>query len=244
MSSRNSSAASPSNNGHDNRGRFSRGNPGGPGNPFAGSVAKLRKAALEVVTPEEIQGVFRVLLLKAQTGHLPSVKLLLAYTIGQPAATVDPDEVEEQRIEAEARAHEPVETAPVLPDLPHRAGAAAGESTTESANPARPATDEATVRAAEQDQDNKGSTRAEQSKPAPARKPKRARQRGQAARGDVGGVAPPRSQTTTEQGGETSEAREEAPGAIPDPDAVFKRFIERVREAMRRAGCQWTVEPG
>jgi hypothetical protein len=72
-----------------------RGNKGGPGNPFAASVAKLRQAALEIVTPQEIQGVFRVLLLRAQTGHLASIKLLLAYTIGLPAATVDPDEIED-----------------------------------------------------------------------------------------------------------------------------------------------------
>jgi hypothetical protein len=80
--------------GRDSKGRFTRGNKGGPGNPFAASVAKLRQAALEIVTPQEIQGVFRVLLLRAQTGHLASIKLLLAYTIGQPAATVDPDEID------------------------------------------------------------------------------------------------------------------------------------------------------
>src|SRR5271168_1784496 len=69
------------NNGRDQRGRFTKDNKQGRGNPFAASIAKLRKAALEVVTPEELQGVFRVLLLRAQTGHLPSMKLLFAYTL-------------------------------------------------------------------------------------------------------------------------------------------------------------------
>jgi hypothetical protein len=89
-------------NGRDRRGRFTRGNGGGPGNPFAAAVARLRKAALAVVTPEDMQSVFRVLLLRAQGGHLPAMKLLFAYTIGLPTATVDPDEVEEPQPEAHA----------------------------------------------------------------------------------------------------------------------------------------------
>jgi hypothetical protein len=105
-------APSTNGNGRNARGQFTKGNKGGPGNPFAGSVAKLRKAALQIVTPEEIQGVFRILLLRAQGGHLPAIKLLLAYTIGQPAATVDPDEVD-----AEADAREPVDRAEVVEEV-------------------------------------------------------------------------------------------------------------------------------
>ena len=59
-------AAPVNGNGRDSKGRFTKNNPGGPGNPFGGRTAKLRKAALEVVTPEDMQGVFRVLLLKAR----------------------------------------------------------------------------------------------------------------------------------------------------------------------------------
>jgi hypothetical protein len=58
-------------------------------------VARLRKAALAVVSPEALQDVFRVLLLRAQTGHLASMKLLFAYTLGKPAAALDPDEIED-----------------------------------------------------------------------------------------------------------------------------------------------------
>jgi hypothetical protein len=89
-------------NGRDRRGRFTKNNPGGPGNPFAAAVARLRKAALAVVTPEDMQSVFRVLLLRAQGGHLPAMKLLFAYTLGLPTATVDPDEVEVPQPEAHA----------------------------------------------------------------------------------------------------------------------------------------------
>jgi hypothetical protein len=90
------SAETVSGNGQDGRdeqGRFTKGNKGGPGNPFAGSVAKLRKAALAVISEDDMQSVFRVLLLRAQGGHLPAMKLLFAYTIGLPVKTVDPDEV-------------------------------------------------------------------------------------------------------------------------------------------------------
>jgi hypothetical protein len=85
--------------GRDEKGRFTKGNKGGPGNPFAGSVAKLRKAALAVISEDDMQSVFRVLLLRAQGGHLPAMKLLFAYTIGLPAQTVDPDEVLEMQEE-------------------------------------------------------------------------------------------------------------------------------------------------
>jgi hypothetical protein len=130
--SSNNAFASASDNGRNGRGQFTKGNKGGPGNPFAGSVAKLRKAALQIVTPEEIQGIFRVLLLRAQGGHLPSIKLLFAYTIGQPAATVDPDEVD-----AEADAHEPVDRAEVveevLEDLLRRLAEAAADDAARAA---------------------------------------------------------------------------------------------------------------
>src|SRR5262249_37027667 len=90
------------NNGRDRRGRFTKNNPGGPGNPFASAVARRRRAALAVVPPEACQSVFRVLLLRAQGGHLPAMKLLFAYTLGLPTQTVDPDEVDEPQPETHA----------------------------------------------------------------------------------------------------------------------------------------------
>ena len=51
------------------KGRFTMGNKGGPGNPFARKVAALRQALLDSITPEDIQGVAARLLAlhKAQT---------------------------------------------------------------------------------------------------------------------------------------------------------------------------------
>jgi hypothetical protein len=155
MSSTNTHPAPSTNgNGRNARGQFTKGNKGGPGNPFAGSVAKLRKAALQIVTPEEIQGVFRILLLRAQGGHLPAIKLLLAYTIGQPAATVDPDKVDE-----EAQAHEPVDRAEVveevLEDLLRRLAEAA------AADDSPPATSNAAAAPVKSDDVNQGSAASE-----------------------------------------------------------------------------------
>ena len=63
---------------------------------WTGTVARLMHLFASM-TPEELKGVFRVLLLRAQTGHLPSMKLLFAYTLGKPAEAVDPDEVLDER---------------------------------------------------------------------------------------------------------------------------------------------------
>jgi hypothetical protein len=75
-------------NGRDSKGRFAKGNSGGPGNPFAANVAQLRKAALKIVTPKEMEDVFRVLLLRAKTGNLEAMKLLFLYTLGKPAELI------------------------------------------------------------------------------------------------------------------------------------------------------------
>jgi hypothetical protein len=78
----------PASNGRDSKGRFAAGNKGGPGNPFAANVAQLRKAALKIVTPKEMEAVFRVLLLRAKTGSLEAMKLLFLYTLGKPAELI------------------------------------------------------------------------------------------------------------------------------------------------------------
>jgi hypothetical protein len=112
--------------GRDARGRFTAGNKYGPGNPFARQTAELRKALLEVVTPEEMRQVAFTLLLRAKTGNLAAIKLLLQYVIGKPAEGVDPDrlEVEEWRLAQESKVnvadlhqtvqHMPAETANVI----------------------------------------------------------------------------------------------------------------------------------
>ncbi len=77
--------------GRDSLGRFTKGNKGGPGNPFARQVAQMRSALCQAVTREDIQAVARWLLARAKEGDLAAIKLLFAYTIGRPVETVDPD---------------------------------------------------------------------------------------------------------------------------------------------------------
>jgi hypothetical protein len=112
--------------GRDAAGRFTAGNKYGPGNPFARQTAQLRKALLEVVTPEEMRQVAFTLLLRAKTGNLTAIKLLFQYVLGKPAEGVDPDrlEVEEWRLAQESKVnvadmhdtvqHMPAETANVI----------------------------------------------------------------------------------------------------------------------------------
>jgi len=73
-------------NGHgrDRRGRFVAGNPGGPGNPHARTVAACRRAFLEAVTPADIRKVARTLVRMAIAGDLGAIKELLDRTVGKP----------------------------------------------------------------------------------------------------------------------------------------------------------------
>jgi hypothetical protein len=79
------------NEGRDARGRFARGNRGGPGNPFARRVAQFRRTLCESVTDEDIEAVSKKLLDQAKQGDVAAARLLLSYTIGRPAPAVDPD---------------------------------------------------------------------------------------------------------------------------------------------------------
>jgi hypothetical protein len=60
----------------DAKGRFAKGNPGGPGNPFARKTAALRQALLETVREKDIQEIAYILLLNTKAGDLASIKLL------------------------------------------------------------------------------------------------------------------------------------------------------------------------
>jgi hypothetical protein len=75
----------------DAKGRFAKGNPGGPGNPFARHVAKLRSALVQCVGEEDMQHIAKGLLSNARLGHLPSIRILLMYVLGKPSGAVNPD---------------------------------------------------------------------------------------------------------------------------------------------------------
>jgi len=82
-------------NGRGPDGRFRKGNPGGPGNPHARQVARLRAALLEAITPEDIAAVVRAMIERACAGDVAAAKVILERALGQP---IQADLVE--RIEA------------------------------------------------------------------------------------------------------------------------------------------------
>ena len=77
-------------------GQFARGNPGGPGNPFARQVAALRQTVVSFLTPERLERILLAVLEKAARGDLAAARLLLAYGLGKPGPTVDPDRLDAQ----------------------------------------------------------------------------------------------------------------------------------------------------
>ncbi len=61
-------------NGRDGRGRFAQGNAGGPGNPYAGKVAKLRSALLAAVTEDDVREIVERLVRLAKEGDLSAIR--------------------------------------------------------------------------------------------------------------------------------------------------------------------------
>jgi hypothetical protein len=77
----------------DARGRFTKGNAGGPGNPFARQVALLRASLVHSVTAQEIIRIGDALKQKALSGDVAGIKLFFQYVLGKPEETVDPDRI-------------------------------------------------------------------------------------------------------------------------------------------------------
>jgi hypothetical protein len=78
-------ALAPTRNGYrDTAGRFLKGNPGGPGNPYAKQVAALKAALFEALTREDIQAVVRRMIGEALAGNVAAARLLLEYAVGKP----------------------------------------------------------------------------------------------------------------------------------------------------------------
>ena len=73
-------------NGRDAGGRFSKGNPGGPGNPHASKVSRLRSALLEAVTADDIRSVIDALVTEAKTGNVPAIREFFNRVLGQAHA--------------------------------------------------------------------------------------------------------------------------------------------------------------
>src|SRR5262245_48271557 len=80
--------------GRDTRGRFAKGNRGGPGNPYARQVALLRKTLVNFVTEDDMKHIAFVLKMKAESGDIAAIKLLFQYILGKPTESVDPDRLD------------------------------------------------------------------------------------------------------------------------------------------------------
>jgi hypothetical protein len=101
QSNRSNDATSPNtaDDGRDQRGRFTAGNRGGPGNPFARRVAHLRSVLLAAVTDDDLENIAGQLVVQAKAGDLVAIKLLFQYILGKPVPTVDPDTLDLQELE-------------------------------------------------------------------------------------------------------------------------------------------------
>ncbi len=71
-------------NGRDACGRFTEGNSGGPGNPHARSVARLRSLIVAKLSDGKLDTIVDKLIELAEDGNLQAVKLLLLWGIGKP----------------------------------------------------------------------------------------------------------------------------------------------------------------
>jgi hypothetical protein len=77
--------------GRESNGRFAKGNPGGPGNPFARQTAALRATLQRKVTERDIEEIADRLIADAKAGDNAATKLLFQYVIGKPQPAVNPD---------------------------------------------------------------------------------------------------------------------------------------------------------
>ena len=72
------------NNGRDADGRFAKGNAGGPGNPYAQRVGKLRSAMLRAVTAADMKAILACLVKLAKEGNVRAAREVLDRCIGRP----------------------------------------------------------------------------------------------------------------------------------------------------------------
>ena len=74
-------------NGRGPGGRFAKGNAGGPGNPNARHVARLRSALLKAVKPQDLKEVVAALLEAAKRGEVAAARELLQRLLGPRRAS-------------------------------------------------------------------------------------------------------------------------------------------------------------
>ena len=72
--------------GRDSGGRFTTGNAGGPGNPYARRVGALRSALLDAVSDEDIRRTIEAIVAQARDGDIVAAKILFDRLLGPPIA--------------------------------------------------------------------------------------------------------------------------------------------------------------
>src|SRR5262249_42338949 len=97
----------------DAQGRFTAGNYGGPGNPFARRVAAVRQAFFDAVSDADLREMVQATVQPAKKGNCQAANLFFAYPLGKPAPAAEPD-----RLDADewARYHE---TAKMIRETPY-----------------------------------------------------------------------------------------------------------------------------
>ena len=101
-------AKKPLRNGSNGRradGRFAIGNPGGPGNPYAKQVARVRSLIVDAVSEDDLRAVISMLVERAKGGDVLAARELLNRLVGRPAAAIDPEQraLEERRLKLRDR---------------------------------------------------------------------------------------------------------------------------------------------
>ena len=93
-------------NGRSTNGQFAKGNPGGPGNPYARHVARLRASLIEAVGDDGLKDIVQGMVTAAKGGDVAAAKLLLSYLLGKPVESVEPDyvEIHERKLQSKERA--------------------------------------------------------------------------------------------------------------------------------------------
>ena len=92
--------------GRNSNGQFAKGNPGGPGNPYARRVARLRATLLDAVGDNGLADIVQGMITAAKGGDVAAAKLLLSYLLGKPVESVEPDyvEIHERQLQSKDRA--------------------------------------------------------------------------------------------------------------------------------------------
>jgi hypothetical protein len=121
------------NEGRDAGGRFAKGNPGGPGNPFPRRVAAIRRAMLNCVTDEDIVAITKAVIEEAKSGNIAAAKLIFQYVLGKPGSMTDLEWTERLDMMPQDL---PVQSESVASDTPKAKGPPAAAATAAAPTPA------------------------------------------------------------------------------------------------------------